>query len=138
MAFKFIETKLPGVIIIEPQVFGDSRGYFMETYKKNLFAEAGIDKEFVQDNESSSTKGVLRGLHFQKGAFSQSKLVRVISGRVLDVAVDIRKGSPTFGKHVSVELTGDNHRQIFIPRGFAHGFVVLSPEAVFQYKCDNL
>ena len=109
----------------------------METYKKEQFVAAGIDKEFVQDNESSSTKGVLRGLHFQKGEHAQSKLVRVVKGSVLDVAVDIRKGSPTFGQHVAVELTEDNHRQFFIPRGFAHGFSVLSDVAVFQYKCDN-
>ncbi len=131
-----IKTDIEGVVIIEPKVFGDERGYFMETWSQRDFDLAVRPIKFVQDNESKSRYGVLRGLHFQKGAFAQSKLVRVISGRVLDVAVDIRKGSPTFGKHVSVELTGDNHRQIFIPRGFAHGFVVLSPEAVFQYKCD--
>ena len=133
-----IETDIEGVVIIEPKVFADERGYFMETWSQRDFDEQVRPIKFVQDNESKSKYGVLRGLHFQKGEFSQSKLVRVISGRVLDVAVDIRKGSPTFGKHVAVELTGENHRQFFIPRGFAHGFVVLSPEAVFQYKCDNL
>ena len=133
-----IKTVIEGVVIIEPRVFGDERGYFMETWSQRDFDAQVRPVKFVQDNESKSRYGVLRGLHFQKGKFSQSKLVRVISGRVLDVAVDIRKGSPTFGKHVSVELTGETHRQIFIPRGFAHGFVVLSDEAVFQYKCDNL
>ena len=133
-----IKTDIEGVVIIEPRVFGDERGYFMETWSQRDFDELVRPIMFVQDNESMSRYGVLRGLHFQKGKFSQSKLVRVISGRVLDVAVDIRKGSPTFGKHVSVDLTGDNHRQIFIPRGMAHGFVVQSDEAPFQYKCDNL
>ena len=135
--FTFTQTEIPGVVVIEPQVFGDDRGYFMETYQKDQFAEAGIDKEFVQDNQSRSTRGVLRGLHFQKGKYAQSKLVRVVHGRVLDVAVDIRRGSPTFGRYAAVELTGENKRQFFIPRGFAHGFAVLSPQAVFQYKCDN-
>ncbi len=133
-----IKTDIEGVVIIEPKVFGDERGYFMETWSQKDFDELVRPIKFVQDNESKSKYGVLRGLHFQKGEHAQSKLVRVLKGRVLDVAVDIRKGSPTFGKHVSVELTGDNHRQIFIPRGFAHGFVVLSEEAIFQYKCDNL
>lgn len=133
-----IETAIPGVVIIEPKVFGDARGYFMETWSQRDFDAQVRPIKFVQDNESKSSYGVLRGLHFQKGKDSQSKLVRVLKGRVLDVAVDIRRGSPTFGKHVMVELTGENHRQIFIPRGFAHGFVVLSEEAVFQYKCDNL
>ena len=133
-----IKTDIEGVVIIEPRVFGDERGYFMETWSQKDFDEQVRPIKFVQDNESKSRYGVLRGLHFQKGLHAQSKLVRVINGRVLDVAVDIRKGSPTFGKHVAVELTGDNHRQFFIPRGFAHGFVVLSEEAVFQYKCDNL
>lgn len=133
-----IKTDIEGVVIIEPKVFGDERGYFMETWSQCDFDEQVRPIKFVQDNESKSRYGVLRGLHFQKGEHSQSKLVRVIKGRVLDVAVDIRKGSPTFGKHVKVELTGENHRQIFIPRGFAHGFVVLSDEAIFQYKCDNL
>ena len=133
-----IRTAIPGVVIIEPKVFGDSRGYFFESWSQKDFDEHVRPIKFVQDNESKSSYGVLRGLHFQKGKHAQSKLVRVVKGRVLDVAVDIRKGSPTFGKHVAVELTEDNHRQFFVPRGFAHGFVVLSEEAVFQYKCDNL
>lgn len=133
-----IETEIPGVVIIEPKVFGDERGYFFESWSQKDFDGQVRPIKFVQDNESKSCYGVLRGLHFQKGKYSQSKLVRVVKGRVLDVAVDIRKGSPTFGKHVAVELTAENHRQFFIPRGFAHGFVVLSDEAVFQYKCDNL
>lgn len=133
-----IETAIPGVVIIEPKVFGDARGYFMETWSQRDFDAQVRPIKFVQDNESKSSYGVLRGLHFQKWKDSQSKLVRVLKGRVLDVAVDIRRGSPTFGQHVMVELTGENHRQFFIPRGFAHGFVVLSEEAVFQYKCDNL
>lgn len=136
---KVIETAIPGVLILEPKVFGDERGYFLESWNKRDF-EAAIGREihFVQDNESKSRYGVLRGLHFQTGNHSQSKLVRVVSGRVLDVAVDIRKGSPWFGQHVCCELSGENHRQFFIPRGFAHGFSVLSEEAVFQYKCDRL
>lgn len=133
-----LQTDIPGVVIIEPKVFGDERGYFMESWSQKDFDERVRPIRFVQDNESKSRYGVLRGLHFQKGKDAQSKLVRVIQGRVLDVAVDIRRGSPTFGKHVSVELTAENHRQLFIPRGFAHGFIVLSDEAVFQYKCDNL
>ena len=133
-----IETEIPGVVIIEPKVFGDERGYFFESWSQKDFDGQVRPIKFVQDNESKSCYGVLRGLHFQKGKYSQSKLVRVVKGKVLDVAVDIRKGSPTFGKHVAVELTAENHRQFFIPRGFAHGFVVLSDEAVFQYKCDNL
>ena len=133
-----IKTELEGVVIIEPNVFGDERGYFFESWSQKDFDEQVRPIKFVQDNESKSCYGVLRGLHFQKGKYSQSKLVRVVKGRVLDVAVDIRKGSPTFGKHVAVELTAENHRQFFIPRGFAHGFVVLSDEAVFQYKCDNI
>ncbi len=133
-----IQTEIPGVVIIEPKLFGDERGYFIETWSQKDFDEQVRPMKFVQDNESKSYYGVLRGLHFQKGEHAQSKLVRVLKGRVLDVAVDIRKGSPTFGKHVKVELTEDNHRQFFIPRGFAHGFVVLSDEAIFQYKCDNL
>lgn len=133
-----IQTEIPEVVIIEPKLFGDERGYFTETWSQKDFDELVRPIKFVQDNESKSCYGVLRGLHFQKGKYSQSKLVRVVKGKVLDVAVDIRKGSPTFGKHVAVELTADNHRQFFIPRGFAHGFVVLSEEAVFQYKCDNL
>lgn len=135
---KVIQTTIPEVVIIEPDVFGDSRGYFFESYSQKKFDELVRPVRFVQDNESKSKYGVLRGLHFQKGKDAQSKLVRVVKGRVLDVAVDIRKGSPTFGKYVSVELTEDNHRQLFVPRGFAHGFSVLSDEAIFQYKCDNL
>ncbi len=131
------ETEIPGVLIIEPAVFGDARGYFLESWRESDFGSLVHPVHFVQDNESMSSYGVLRGLHFQKGKYSQSKLVRVVSGRVLDVAVDIRRGSPTFGKHVTVELSGENHRQLFIPRGFAHGFSVLSAQAVFQYKCDN-
>lgn len=133
-----IKTFIEGVVIIEPKVFGDERGYFFESWSQKDFDEQVRPIKFVQDNESKSCYGVLRGLHFQKGEHAQSKLVRVVKGSVLDVAVDIRKGSPTFGKHVAVELTAENHRQFFIPRGFAHGFVVLSDEAVFQYKCDNL
>lgn len=133
-----VETAIEGVCIIEPRVFEDARGYFFESYNQKEFDEKVRPVRFVQDNESKSSYGVLRGLHFQKGKHSQSKLVRVVEGRVLDVAVDIRKGSPTFGKHVAVELTADNHRMFFIPRGFAHGFSVLSDVAVFQYKCDNL
>ena len=132
-----IKTDIPDVVIIEPRVFGDHRGYFFESFSEKDFSENVREVKFVQDNESKSCYGVLRGLHFQKPPHAQAKLVRVVRGRVLDVAVDVRKGSPTFGKHVAVELTEDNHRQLFIPRGFAHGFAVLSEEAVFQYKCDN-
>ncbi len=132
-----IQTEIPGVVIIEPRLFRDDRGYFFESYSQREFDEKVAPIRFVQDNESKSTYGVLRGLHFQKPPHAQSKLVRVIKGRVLDVAVDIRRGSPTFGRHVAVELTEENHRQFFIPRGFAHGFSVLSEVAVFQYKCDN-
>ena len=135
---KIVKTSIDDVVIIEPNVFGDSRGYFFESYSQKDFDQQVRPIRFVQDNESKSKYGVLRGLHFQKGKDAQSKLVRVVKGRVLDVAVDIRKGSPTFGKYVAVELTEDNHRQLFIPRGFAHGFSVLSEEAIFQYKCDNL
>ena len=131
-----IETAIPNLLILEPKVFGDARGYFMESWNQRDFEAAVRSVHFVQDNESKSRYGVLRGLHFQKGRCYQSKLVRVVSGRVWDVAVDIRRGSPWFGQHVACELTGENHRQFFIPRGFAHGFVVLSEEAVFQYKCD--
>jgi len=134
----FIKTKIDGVIIIEPKVFEDSRGYFFESYNEKEFIENGIDARFVQDNQSLSSYGVIRGLHFQKEPFAQAKLVRVLFGKVLDVAVDLRKGSPTFGQHVSVELSDENKRQFFIPRGFAHGFSVLSEKAVFAYKCDNL
>jgi len=133
-----IKTKIPGVLIIEPKVFGDARGYFFESWNEAAFAQAGITCRFVQDNESSSSFGVLRGLHYQAAPYTQAKLVRVISGAVLDVAVDIRKGSPTYGQYVSVELSGENKRQLFIPRGFAHGFAVLSEQAVFAYKCDNI
>ncbi len=133
-----IKTDIEGVVIIEPRIFGDARGYFYESWSEKDFNEQVREVRFVQDNQSKSSYGVLRGLHFQKDEHSQSKLVRVVKGRVLDVAVDIRKGSPTFGQHVAVELTEDNHRQFFIPRGFAHGFSVLSEEAIFQYKCDNL
>ena len=132
-----IETDIPGVLILEPRVFGDARGYFFESYNLEAFREAVGEVDFVQDNESRSSYGVVRGLHFQKGEWAQAKLVRVVEGRVLDVAVDLRPGSPTYGRHASVELTGENHRQLFIPRGFAHGFSVLSETAVFQYKCDN-
>ena len=134
--FTFTETEIPGVVVIEPQVFGDDRGYFMETYQKDQFAEAGIDKEFVQDNQSRSTRGVLRGLHFQKN-HTQGKLVRVTKGEVFDVAVDLRKGSATYGRYVAVTLSADNNRQLYIPRGFAHGFLVLSETAEFAYKCDD-
>ena len=132
-----IKTDIEGVVIIEPRIFKDPRGYFFESFSQRDFDAQVRTVRFVQDNESRSCYGVLRGLHFQKPPFTQSKLVRVISGTVLDVAVDIRKGSPTFGKHVAVELSGENHLQFFVPRGFAHGFSVLSDEAVFQYKCDN-
>lgn len=135
---KVLKTAIEGLLIIEPTVFGDSRGYFFESYNKQRFKdETGLDIDFVQDNESMSSYGVMRGLHFQRPPFSQSKLVRCVRGKVLDVAVDIRKGSPTYGQHVAVELTEDNHRQFFVPRGFAHGFAVLRQTAVFQYKCDN-
>lgn len=133
-----IKTVIEGVLIIEPKVFGDARGYFLESFNAKEFAEkTGLNITFVQDNESMSSYGVMRGLHFQNPPYTQSKLVRCVKGAVLDVAVDIRKGSPTYGKHVAVELTEDNHRQFFVPRGFAHGFAVLSETAVFQYKCDN-
>ena len=132
-----IQTAIEGVVIIEPRLFNDARGYFFESFSQRDFDRLVRTVHFVQDNESKSSYGVLRGLHFQKPPYAQSKLVRVIKGAVLDVAVDIRKGSPTFGQHVAVELTEENHRQFFIPRGFAHGFSVLSPEVIFQYKCDN-
>ena len=131
-----IKTEIEGLLILEPKVFGDSRGYFFESWSKARYEEAGIYCEFVQDNESKSSFGVLRGLHWQAMPYTQAKLVRVISGAVLDVAVDIRKNSPTYGKHVAIELSGENKRQLFIPKGFAHGFAVLSQEAVFAYKCD--
>ena len=132
-----IKTNIEGVVIIEPRIFRDDRGYFFESFSQRDFQEKVCNTVFVQDNESKSSYVVLRGLHFQKTPYAQSKLVRVIKGAVLDVAVDIRKGSPTFGQHVAVELTEDNHRQFFIPRGFAHGFSVLTDEVIFQYKCDN-
>ena len=141
-----IKTALDGVVIIRPRIFGDSRGYFFESFNIKEFTEKVLQKEFssdaktlfVQDNESKSSYGVVRGLHFQKPPYAQAKLVRVIKGRVKDVAVDIRRGSPTYGNYVAVELSGENHEQLYIPRGFAHGFAVLSDEAILQYKCDNL
>ena len=134
---KFIKTDIPEVVIIEPKVFGDARGYFLESFNKKAFEENIGAVNFVQDNESKSSKGILRGLHFQKPPFEQAKLVRCIEGKVIDIAVDIRKGSPTYGKHVVIELSGENKRQLFVPKGFAHGFVVLSENAVFAYKVDN-
>lgn len=134
----FISTKIDGVIIFEPRIFADDRGYFYETYNERLFNEGGITAKFVQDNQSKSSYGVIRGLHFQKGEHAQAKLVRVLQGTVLDVAVDLRPDSKTFGRHVAVELSDVNNLQLFIPRGFAHGFSVLSRTAVFAYKCDNL
>jgi len=132
------KTDIPGVVVCEPRVFEDARGYFFESYSKHEFDKAiGRPIDFVQDNQSRSVRGVMRGLHFQKPPMSQAKLVRCVEGRVLDVAVDIRRGSPTFGRHIAVELSADNRRQLFIPRGFAHGFAVLSDVAIFQYKCDN-
>ncbi len=132
-----IKTSIEGVVIIEPRIFKDARGYFFESFSQKEFDEKVRPIHFVQDNESKSSYGVMRGLHFQRPPYTQSKLVRCVRGRVLDVAVDIRKGSPTYGQHVAVELSEENHRQFFIPRGFAHGFAVLSETAVFQYKCDN-
>ena len=132
-----IKTALEGVVIIEPRIFKDARGYFFESFSQKEFSEKVMPIDFVQDNESMSSYGVMRGLHYQRMPYTQSKLVRCVKGTVLDVAVDIRKGSPTFGQHVAVELTEENHRQLFIPRGYAHGFAVLSDVAVFQYKCDN-
>ena len=135
---KYIQTAIEGVWIVEPKVFGDDRGYFMETFRQEEFDKQVGRTVFVQDNESKSTYGVLRGLHYQRSVYSQAKLVRVISGTVVDVAVDLRRSSLTFGQYVAVELSGENKRQLFIPRGFAHGFLVLSPEAVFTYKVDNI
>ena len=133
-----LKTDIPDLLILEPRVFGDSRGYFFESFSERDFkAATAFDVKFVQDNESRSCYGVVRGLHFQKGEHAQAKLVRVVEGEVLDVAVDLRHGSPTFGKHAAVLLSGENHRQLFIPKGFAHGFAVLSETAVFQYKCDS-
>ena len=134
---KFVNTPIEGLVIIEPTLFGDDRGYFLESYNKKEFEKAIGEISFVQDNESKSSKGVLRVLHFQKPPYTQAKLVRCIEGKVLDVAVDIREGSETFGQHVTVELTGENKKQVFIPRGFAHGFLVLSESAIFAYKVDN-
>ena len=133
-----IETELPGVLILEPKVFGDARGYFFESWNLATFEAAGITNNWVQDNESKSCFGVLRGLHYQTAPYTQAKIVRAIIGTVLDVIVDIRKGSPTYGKHIAIELSAENKRQLYISRGFAHGFAVLSEEAVFAYKCDNL
>ena len=132
-----VRTDIEGLVIIQPRLFEDQRGYFFESFSEREFAHKVAPVSFVQDNESKSSYGVLRGLHFQKPPYEQAKLVRVVKGRVLDVAVDLRKGSPTYGRYEAVELSEDNHRQLFIPRGFAHGFCVLSDEAVFQYKCDN-
>ena len=134
---EIIKTEIEGVVILEPRIFKDERGYFFESFSQREFDEKVMPIRFVQDNESMSTYGVMRGLHYQKMPYTQSKLVRCTHGKVLDIVVDIRKGSSTFGQHVAVELSNDNHRQLFIPRGFAHGFAVLSDVAVFQYKCDN-
>ena len=134
---KVTKTDIEGVVIIEPRIFDDARGYFFEAFSEREFAEQVCDCHFVQDNEAKSSFGVIRGLHYQQPPHAQSKLVRVISGRILDVAVDIRKNSPTFGRYVAVELSAENHRQIFIPKGFAHGYSVLSEEAIVAYKCDN-
>ena len=133
----FTTTPIEGLLIFEPRVFGDERGYFFESFNKNTFVEAGVHDDFVQDNQSKSTYGVLRGLHYQTGEHAQSKLVRVLEGKVLDIAVDIRPDSPTYGQHYSVELSAENQLQFYIPRGFAHGFLVLSNTATFFYKCDN-
>lgn len=134
---QIIYTPIEGLVILEPRIFHDARGYFYESYNQQKMSELGIDTIFVQDNQSYSQKGVIRGLHFQRPPFAQAKLVRVIKGKVLDVAVDIRKGSPTYGQHYSVLLTGDNHRQFFIPEGFAHGFVALEDNSIFTYKCSQ-
>ena len=134
---RVIKTEIEGVLIIEPELFGDSRGYFMESFSQRAFDRDVAPIRFVQDNRSYSRYGVVRGLHYQREPYAQSKLVSCVVGRVLDVAVDIREGSPTYGKHVAVELSAENHRQLFIPKGFAHGFAVLSEEALFEYKCDE-
>lgn len=134
----FIDTEIKGVYIVKPRIFGDERGYFFESYNKNEFDSAGLHYNFIQDNESRSVHGTIRGLHFQRGEHAQAKLVRVVEGVVLDVVVDLRQGSPTYGKHVAVELSSENKHQLLIPRGFAHGFSVLSETALFAYKCDNL
>lgn len=133
----FIPTGLPGLIVFEPKVFADDRGYFLETYQRKLFAEAGITTDFIQDNEAKSTYGVLRGLHYQVPPYAQAKLVRVVEGEVLDIVVDIREGSPTYGKSYNIRLSAANKKQLYVPRGFAHGYVVLSETAIFCYKCDN-
>ena len=138
MAFNFIKTNIEGVYIIEPKIFKDERGYFFESYNEAEFVKNGITNRFIQDNQSKSSYGVIRGLHCQLGRYSQAKLVRVLQGKVLDVAVDVRRGSPTFGKHIAVELSDENMRQLFIPRDFLHGFSVLSDTAIFAYKVDNL
>ncbi len=138
IAMNIIKTDIEGLLLIEPQVFGDARGFFFETYNEERYRKLGITQQFVQDNLSRSQYGVVRGLHFQKGQYAQAKLVQCIEGSVLDVAVDLREGSPTFGKWYAAELTAENHRQFLIPRGFAHGFSVLSKQALFSYKCDNL
>lgn len=135
---KIVETGIPGLVIIEPRVFEDDRGYFFESYHQEKYREAGIERPFIQDNESRSVRGVVRGLHYQMGEASQAKLVRVIQGSVYDVAVDLRRGSPTFGKWFGLELSENNKKQLYVPRGFAHGFSVLSETAIFTYKCDNL
>ena len=132
-----IPTDIPEVVVLEPRVFGDSRGYFFESFSERQFRELVADVHFVQDNESKSVYGVVRGLHYQKAPYAQAKLVRVTKGSVLDVVLDIRRGSPTYGRHIAVELTEENHRMLYVPHGFAHGFAVLSEEAIFQYKCDN-
>ncbi len=134
----FIKTEIEGLYVVEPRVFEDERGYFFESYNQAEFEKAGLHYDFIQDNQSKSGYGVIRGVHFQKGEFSQAKLVRVLEGTVLDVAVDLRKNSPTFGRHLAVELSAENKRQLLIPRGFGHGFSVLSETAVFAYKCDNI
>ncbi|MEZ5105701.1 MAG: dTDP-4-dehydrorhamnose 3,5-epimerase [Draconibacterium sp.] len=135
---KVIETPLRGLLIVEPGVFNDERGYFFESYQQKRYIEAGIEAEFIQDNESKSTKGVIRGLHYQLNPYAQAKLVRVVQGAVYDVALDLRKGSPTFGRYFGIELSAENKLQLFIPRGFAHGFSVLTDTAIFSYKCDNI
>jgi dTDP-4-dehydrorhamnose 3,5-epimerase len=133
-----LQTKIPGLLIIEPDVFSDQRGYFFESYNKEKYKELGLDADFVQDNISSSVRGVIRGLHYQLAPYSQGKLIQVLKGRVLDVAVDLRQGSPTFGQHYALEISEENKRQFFVPGGFAHGFSVLSDEVLFHYKCDNI
>lgn len=133
----FHSTDLPGLLVFEPRVFTDDRGYFFESYQRKVFADVGITTDFIQDNEAKSTRGILRGLHFQVPPYAQAKLVRVVLGEVQDVVVDIRKNSPTYGKHFSIRLSAENKKQLFVPRGFAHGYAVLSEEAIFCYKCDN-